>query len=276
MTTHLSTTTDAFQTTTSVEHNIDISSPQIFNLISSSPIPSAESIDNERSFVNVIEPNDISLPSTSAIIQENEATTPRKLAYDQFEFSPFKHYLKISDSTIISRKKKNKTKTPPAISGTDYHKNLIRVQREKAALEKEKEKRKLERESKKLNKTKAHLNKDKGKVSKKRHHSDTDEEEESDTRMALVDDSDSDVEEGLENICSGCLGDDGVEDHFKWIGCNKCPRWYHKSCLAEELEQMSQEEIEAYNFICNICTKLLNKNKTKTNSSGQSSKKRLF
>ena len=90
--------------------------------------------------------NPIAGPNTS-----REVTTPTnesegakmRLNYDNFEFSPFKRYLKISDSVIVTRKVNNpKAKTPSAISGEDYYKSVLRTTLRK-------EKRKKNREEKK-------------------------------------------------------------------------------------------------------------------------------
>ena len=56
------------------------------------------------------------------------------------------------------------------------------------------------------------------------------------------------------NECNACGGEEGQDDVDKWIGCNKCPRWYHKYCLSEDYENMSLEEIKELNFICNFCS----------------------
>ena len=73
------------------------------------------------------------LPGTSS-------SPARELGFKSFQISPFKKYLTISDKIIISRKTtKVKSKTPPAVTGKDFHENLIRVQREKEKIEQEKE-----------------------------------------------------------------------------------------------------------------------------------------
>ena len=52
---------------------------------------------------------------------------------ENFEWSPFKTHLKISDSTIISRKpQKNKPKIPPCISGREFCNHLVNIQEKKA------------------------------------------------------------------------------------------------------------------------------------------------
>ena len=65
--------------------------------------------------------------------------------------------------------------------------------------------------------------------------------------------SDSEIDEDFEEKCGACYGENGLDDHDRWIGCNRCPRWFHKGCLSEEIEQMNSEEIEVFNLICNTC-----------------------
>ena len=54
-------------------------------------------------------------------------------------------------------------------------------------------------------------------------------------------------------MCHACYGEDGLDDGSNWIGCNRCPRWYHKTCLSLNLEEMSDSEITSFDFVCKIC-----------------------
>jgi len=170
--------------------------------------------------------------------------------------------LKISEKTSIGKKStKIKSKTPHAVCGEDFHRNLLRKQQEKEKMEMEKQKRREDREAKKATKkTKVNAN-------KKRKSPDTNgdrEREDSDLEDITYMETDSDEGDDSNEKCSACFGEDGLDDNAKWIGCNRCPRWFHKSCLSERVEQMTDEELEMYNFICQHCTKLLKTQKNKT------------
>lgn len=221
--------------------------------------PNLSAIEELPDIAISAEPNDV-----SANVDEQE-----DLPYGHFPFSPFKKYLtlKIGNSSSKNANKKIKAKTPPAISGKDYHAHLIKVRNEKRKMEEDKEKRKAEREAKRLQKQQAQAEKARNNCKGKKrqiHESEDEEESESDEEIAFIE-SDSDKEEDrYNNRCDACLGNDGLEDNHKWIGCNRCPRWFHKFCLNENVEQMSSEELEAYNFICTPCTKVINSKKIKT------------
>ena len=52
--------------------------------------------------------------------------------YGHWEYSPFKKYLKIDESVVISRTEcKTKAKRPPAVSGTDYYNDLLKNKKRK-------------------------------------------------------------------------------------------------------------------------------------------------
>jgi hypothetical protein len=113
-----------------LQSDIDIVSPSTPIM---SPSPPSEQIADD-----LFEFPDLGIPSTS-----------RQQSYDNFQFSPFKHYLKISENTIITRKPvKTKPKTPSAISGKEFRDNLKEQQEKKENELKEKERRKKEREEK--------------------------------------------------------------------------------------------------------------------------------
>ena len=46
---------------------------------------------------------------------------------------------------------------------------------------------------------------------------------------------------------------DGDDDHEVdlWIHCRKCSVWFHTKCV--DLELMSEEELENYDFVCVKC-----------------------
>ena len=184
------------------------------------------------------------------------SSVQRKATYNSFEFSPFKEYLTISDSLIMTRKTPRlKSKVPPALSGKDFHQNLLKMQNEKERQQIEKERRKEERERKKAEKEKAK----KGRRGNKRKRNESDDSSDPD---AIVMDTDSDnMDREDENICFACLGNEGLDEGSNWIGCNKCSRWYHRTCLSEEIENMTNEELVAFNFVCALCTESENRKK---------------
>lgn len=190
-------------------------------------------------------------PSTSAInaaeIAPIAKSAKRQLSYEHFEYSPFKKYLKIADNVIITRKvPKAIIKTPPAISGRDYHENLHKIQEKKKRDLELKESRKLDREAKKAEREAKKIGK---KVVKSNSPESSDQDE---TDIIYARSSDDEIEDE-KNVCSACLGDDGLESGNLWIGCNQCIRWYHRSCISEEVEQMNEREIAELNFICVAC-----------------------
>ena len=84
---------------------------------------------------------------------------------------------------------------------------------------------------------------------------DDNEESESDAEEIVDDESDADIEENFEGKCGACMGTDGLDEANNWIGCNSCPRWFHKSCLSGGVEEMDEEEILRFHFKCPICEK---------------------
>ena len=91
-------------------------------------------------------------PSTSASSSRSGVLTPKiKLTYGHLEYSPFKQYLKISDSTIVKRKStKFNSRTRSAITGDDYFHAMHESQEEKENILKGKELMKKECEDKKI------------------------------------------------------------------------------------------------------------------------------
>ena len=191
--------------------------------------------------------NQNSTPSTSDHIQPStsgeqastslttsSSRTPVKSSYEKVIFSPFKKYLKISDSMIITHKfsSKIKPKTPAAVTGRDLNAHLLKIQKEKEQALAEKNKRKEEREKKKIATTTKRL-----------------------LQSQIISDDDSLENTENQNMCHACYGEDGLDDGIKWIGCNHCPRWYHKTCLSLGLEEMSDTEIATFDFVCKSCEK---------------------
>jgi hypothetical protein len=98
-------------------------------------------------------------PSTSGM-QINVPALEKATTYSHFQHSPFKKYLKIDDSVIITRKvTKIVSKTPPAISGRDYCDHLQRTQEKKRRELELKEIRKQEREAKRAERVEKMLRK---------------------------------------------------------------------------------------------------------------------
>lgn len=175
----------------------------------------------------------------------NDASTGvrRRLSYDNWELSPFRHYLKIADTTIISRKTvKSKPKLPSAISGKEYLSNLQMQQEKKENELQDKERKKREREEKKRK------NDDAKKSRQTRNRAISNED---DILNASSDDDDSLPE--IRNVCGACEGHEDWDDRKQWIGCNQCTLWYHKSCLSEEIANLSERELSKYTFICPVC-----------------------
>ena len=161
--------------------------------------------------------------------------------YNACPTSPFKSYRIISDKISNVKKSSMKPKTPPSFTGKDFHEYLKRTQQEKEKVEQEKEQRKKDREKKREMKEKA--NKENKRGTKRKPENTDDEDNEDDDELITYVESDSEIEGDFEKKCGACYGENGLDDPARWIGCNRCPRWYHKGCLSEEIEQMSSEEI---------------------------------
>ena len=65
------------------------------------------------------------------------------------------------------------------------------------------------------------------------------------------DSSDDEVEIDPE-VCPRCLSREGPAS--TWIGCVKCPKWWHRRCSGDPLVvAMNRAELEAYPFHCDLC-----------------------
>ena len=189
------------------------------------------------------------------ISSTNDSNVCRKLSYTKFPYSPFKNYLKIDDEIIISRKiTKTKPKVPPAISGTESVNYFKRLQDAKKEALEQKEKRKIMREQKKNDKI---MSKGKKRKEPEEEENQSEEEEQSEDVEEPIryDDSTDDEEVFDDSSCGACEGKDYWEDGSKWIGCNDCSQWYHRSCLAINFMEMTEIEIKDFYFSCPKCNK---------------------
>lgn len=215
------------------------------------------------SFIEQVETpfNETSMPSCSTVRECEQSVSPLQKPYMNCQFSPFKKYLTIRDPITSTKKNTSvKPKHSPAFTGIDHLNFLRRTQREKEKLEEEKEKRKKERELKKKLKEQAANNKGKrgGKRVRETAKEDEQDTDKEDQEMVFMD-SDSDLDIDNENKCEACFGNEDLDDNSKWIGCNKCPRWFHKGCVSDDVEEMDEEELREFNFICHYCSKAVKK-----------------
>ena len=218
------------------------------------PTQTETSSDNVQEFTPIAESTFIDEgPSTSG----TNGTVPRNRSYyDNFGHEPFRHYLKISDELIVSKKNEARSNVPPAITGIDYRDNLQRNQDKKKRELEEKERRKQEREQKKRQRELEKNNKEKKKrkvVPEEVSENDEDKEDEITDEVILDDSSDCELIDEDKNICFACHGSECWDDNSMWIGCGSCSRWFHKACISVEVEDMSREELAEYNFICTYC-----------------------
>ena len=226
----------------------------------SAPSTSALSVSSTPPILNLPSTSglQISHPLPSSTADEASSSVIRQLSFDNWQFSPFKHYLKISDKTIITRKiTKTKPKTPSAISGTEYFLNLRKQQDKKENKLKEKERRKTEREEKKLKKGNAKTNKKNKKQTEEKEDDEDDQviNEEDIVYARSSDDEDLIDIEMNQNICGACEGGEDWDDGDKWLGCNLCDRWDHKTCLSGQIETMSKKHLEKLQFVCPKCAR---------------------
>ena len=202
--------------------------------------------------------NNTCLPSTSGSSVPS-ASGSSVIAYDKFEFSPFKNHFQIAPSLVLTRKFAfmTKPKTPSAISGKEYIDVETRNQIEKQRKLTEKEQRKRKREERQkivaLNKVKKSVKRKLIEVS-----SDAEEDNNREEECSIAyDDSSGDEALNEEDSCFACLSNDDWCNADVWIGCSgrKCTKWAHKSCISDEVIQMSKEELEAYDLYCSPCCK---------------------
>lgn len=234
-----------------VSENLNVSSRDVQ---SSTPKKGTSSITLE---LNDTLPAAIDVPSTSNLLTTITNIESENSSYVNYDFSPFKQYLKISDSIIIPSKKtpKRKPKTPAAVSGKDYIRNLKAIQRNRENEQNEKEKRKQLREEKKKAKVAAAEERKKNKKKSKAPVATvtpTVEESDSEEEQVIYASSDE-LEELNSNVCGACEGNEDWEVGEKWIGCISCDRWFHKSCLSGRVEAMSEEELKKLQFKCSFC-----------------------
>lgn len=141
-----------------------------------------------------------------------------------------------------------KGKLPKAATGEAFRALLAEKKRQKEEEEKAKEERKNAREAKKRR-----LQEEKQRKKEER-------EEKKRKKQALIlqmtqemNASDDDAEPLDVNRCYKCSGPFMPSEADQWIGCNRCPRWFHKSCVDADISNMSDAEIEEFYFECLYC-----------------------
>ena len=184
----------------------------------------------------------------SAVENSSELNVSNAEFYGNWKYSPFKKYLSISENLVTRKETRMKPVHPPAVTGNDYYRNMLEKQKTKEQEQQKKTERKQIREKKKAERE-ANAKKGKGNRKGKQPMNTMPQE---DWDIVYADDTD-DEEFDESNECRACGGDEGQNEIHKWIGCNRCTRWFHKYCLSEEYEIMSLEEIKELNFICNFC-----------------------
>ena len=219
----------------------------IINAATSSPMHETPAAPSDLSAVD--------LPSESQAAGPSNVQRPSYVEQDAP--SPFKKlYMKIAEDSMAPSRKlsKRKVKTPTAIAASHYIDHLRKTQQEKEEKERQKEERKRMREEKKKEKTLLAASKKK-KKNLDRAESESTSAEETDEDVEVIYASSDEDEVFDENYCGACGGNNEWEIGSKWIGCNRCSRWFHKSCLSEEIESMTVEDLENFDFQCNVCQK---------------------
>ena len=219
----------------------------------SSPVPRAHQTLNNESRTN------ISFHNSSPSRALNTSST----SYTNFPYSPFKSFLQISDHVHVSKKKPatNKSKVLHAISGTAFNEKARQKQEEKVREEEAKKRRKEERLLKKQltdEKRKQRKSKGMGKKIIREIDSESSSENEAETIIDYDDDSDTSIlmeEINSSGRCLACEGRDRWNDNRAWIGCNQCSGWLHRSCVSSEVENLSERQIERFEFVCFACEK---------------------
>lgn len=132
-------------------------------------------------------------------------------------------------------------------------KEIRKAEREQKRAEREEAKR-VKKEEKERKKSEKETMKKKTNINKKRMRQmeREDSTSEDDDAMSLRDTSDEEIEPDEYTNCGICKGRDGVLPG--WIGCNACPRWYHRKCLGNDaLLDMTDEEVLDLEFVCGKC-----------------------
>ena len=80
---------------------------------------------------------------------------------------------------------------------------------------------------------------------------------ESDEGKISLNDSDDELGSDDENCCSACHGKENWKDDNAWIGCStdRCPLWFHKQCISDEVANMTAKQIKNLEFYCRVCEK---------------------
>ena len=199
-----------------------------------------------------IPPVGMTLETANITSTPSSSSAARSLSFNQWDYSPFKRHLKISNTVHITRKKTLKTKTPPAISGREYVEHTRKLNDSKTREQEKKEERRVARIAKKNEKC---VKKNEKSVKRKRVVENESESSDEELPTLDADDTDASIEETAS--CFACLGRDGWDDNSKWIGCGskKCYRWFHKLCLSDDIAKMSDKQIHNYKFYCKVCEK---------------------
>ena len=56
--------------------------------------------------------------------------------------------------------------------------------------------------------------------------------------------------------CANCVRGTPMwryNDGSKWMGCNTCQKWFHKCCVDENYESLTEKEIKKLSFTCLYC-----------------------
>ena len=154
------------------------------------------------------------------------------------------------------RKNVRKSSILPALSESEHVENLTRIQNKKQNEQMEKEDRKRKREQKKkeresLKKTKSIKNV----LESASRNVSIESDDENLDKTPIYDNSSDDEVSDDGNSCSACGGNDDWNTGERWIGCNKCIRWFHKTCLSIDFDEMTATEIENFDFVCPNCEK---------------------
>ena len=166
-------------------------------------------------------------------------------------FPSFQKYLRLSDSLIQTKRfKKKKNDRPDAITGSAYFQMETQKQEEKREKLRQQEERKQKRIQKQLE-AQEKGSKTVGKRTRRAASS-----SESDDNV-VFDDSDDDVEIEEDNCCAACLGNNEWNVDSAWIGCSneRCKKWFHKNCISMDVNSMTDEQLQKFEYFCQICEK---------------------
>ena len=258
---------------------ISLQIPRIHKRI---PLISSPMADTPHLFESSLSP--VSQPQSAVTPVQSPATPSCSATAKEYVSPSFVRVLQVPNVSINKSTDKLKVKRdilPKALSGRDALAWHAKKEAEKKELEEAKKQRMLERIEKKQHREEEKERKQKERAEKTKERNilkekkaaeklfnallrkeqqqkttavDSDESMESQA-IPYVDDSDDEFEEDVNpEVCPGCSRAYSRDEADDWVGCDRCPRYWHIYCTNDaDLLNVPQEEIEDHPFYCSKC-----------------------